>query len=927
MENRAPGPGRRISLLGRASGCALLDGLIEDVRRGEARSLVVRGEAGIGKTALLQYLIESAAGFKVVRAVGVESEMELAYASLHQLCGALIDRLGRLPAPQREALEIVFGLSGGAAPDRFLVGLGVLSLLSEVAEAGPVLCVVDDGQWLDQSSALALAFVARRLLAERVGLVFATRGEPDHLGHLPELELSGLRNGDARALLRSAVRFKLDEGVRDRIIAETRGNPLALLELPRGLTATELTGGFGLLEAPGLLGRIEESFVRRLEPLPEETRLLLLVAAAEPVGDPLLLWGAAERLGIAPAAAGAAEADALLAIGERVIFRHPLVRSAAYRSSSVEDRRAVHLALAEVTDREADPDRRAWHLAAATTGLDEQVAAELERSAARARGRGGVAAAAAFLTQSVALTLDPGRRAERALAAAQAHLQAGAFDEALRLLASAERGPLNELGHARVDLVRGQVEFNSRGGGGAPALTLLEAARRLETLDPALARETYLDAWNAAYYAGQFAPFGTLHEVSRAARSASQPTSAPRPAELLLDALSVLISEGRAAAASKLSAAARVFAEGEIAVAEGLRWGWLARIPAIALWDEERWHQILVRQLQSTREAGLLAYLMVYLNSLGMAMTSRGDFGSASSLIAEADAVREATGTRVGVAAAVTLAGFRGKEPEASALIELGVRNASAAGQGAEIKVCQWVAGVLYNGLGRYEHALAAAQDGSDAVPELPTSGWALPELIEAATRTGKTRLAREALERLAEATSVGDSDWGLGIYARSRALLSEGQAADELYREAIERLSCTAVRTELARAHLLYGEWLRREHRRVDARAQLRAAHDLLTSIGMEAFAERARRELLATGETVRKRTVETLEELTPQELQVARLAADGQTNAEIGAQLFLSPRTVEWHLSKVFGKLGVSSRKELRSALPAVGAVTAAV
>jgi hypothetical protein len=586
-------------LRGRSDECALLDGLVAAVRTGESRSMVLRGEAGIGKTALLEYLVESASDMAVVRAVGVESEMELAYASLHQLCVPLLDRLGGLPAPQREAVEIVFGLSTGPAPDRFLVGLGVLSLFSEVAEECPLLCVVDDAQWLDEASALTLAFVARRLLAEPVGCVFAARDPGEGLQHVSVLEVRGLSNGDARAVLGAAVRFALDDQVRDRIIAEVRGNPLALLELPRGLTPTQLAGGFAMLEARGLLGRIEESFLRRLVPLSPETRLLLLVAAAEPVGDPLLLWGAAQRLGIPLTAGEAAEADGLLSIGGQVIFRHPVLRSAVYKSAAVEDRRAVHLALAQATDQEVDPDRRAWHLAAATTGPDEEVAAELERSAGRAQARGGVAAAAAFLKRSVALTLDPARRAERALAAAQTHLQSGAFDDALRLLASAETGSLDELGRARVELLRGQIAFASSSGGEAPAL-LLKAARQVESLDPTLARETYLDAWGAAWFAGRAARVGTLEEVSAAAMSAPRPTSAPRPPDLLLEGLSALVTEG-SAAASKLRRAVSVFADGEIAMTETLRWGWHAGFAASAVWDEGSQHQVLSRQLQSAR--------------------------------------------------------------------------------------------------------------------------------------------------------------------------------------------------------------------------------------------------------------------------------------------------------------------------------------
>ena len=877
--------------------------------------MILRGEAGIGKTALLEHLIASAGDSLVLRAVGVESEMELAYASLHQLCVPVLDRLGALPAPQRAALDVVFGLGEGAAPDRFLVGLGVLGLFSEVAQERPLLCIVDDAQWLDQVSALTLAFVSRRLLAEPVGIVFASREPREELEHMPELEVRGVRNGDARALLDSAVQTTLDDRVRDRIIAETRGNPLALLELPRGLTATDLAGGFGLPQSHGLRGRIEQNFARRLVPLARETRLLLLVAAAEPVGDPLLLWSAAERLGITPVAA---ETDGLLSIGERVTFRHPLVRSAVYKTAAAEDRRAVHLALAEATDREADPDRRAWHLAAAAPGPDEKVAIELEQSAARAQARGGVAAAAAFLKRSGALSRDPRRRAERSLAAAKAHLQAGGFDEALRLLASADDQSLDALGRAQIDLLRGQIEFATRSGGDAVAL-LMEAARQFESLDSVLARDTYLDAWAAAHFAGRFARSGTSHDVSRAALSAPQSNSAPRPSDLLLHGLSVLVTEGRAAAAPILSQAARAFAVGEISTGEGFRWGFLAASAAYTLWDDDTWHQILVRQLQTARDAGLLANLPIYLHAMSTSAAWRGDFEMADAFLTEADTIAEATGTQLSRVAAVVLVGARGKAAEASALIEVEVRNASAAGQGLGIQTCDWVSAVLYNGLGRYEEALAKARQASEEAPERWVAAFALPELIEAAARTGRTRLAGEALERLAEATGVGDSDWGLGIYARSRALLSEREDAERSYREAIDRLSRTQLRPQLGRAHLVYGEWLRRENRRLDAREQLRLAHELFSRIGMEAFAERARGELQATGEHTRKHEVETRDDLTPQERQIAELARDGLSNPEIGARLFLSPRTVEWHLRHVYTKLGIKSRRELAKALPA--------
>jgi len=905
-------------LRGRSSECALLDDLVSAIRRGESRSLVVRGEAGIGKTALLEYLVSSASDLTVVRAVGVESEMELAFASLHQLCGPMLDRLHLLPGPQRRALEIVFGLAAGAAPDRFLVGLGVLSLFSEAADRRPLVCVVDDAQWLDQVSALTLAFVARRLLADPIGLVFATREPGDPLAHLPELEILGLGDDEARSLLGSAVRFVLDDRVRDRIIAETRGNPLALLELPRGLTATQLAGGFGILGAQALPGRIEESFVRRFQSLGDDARRLLLLAAAEPVGDPLLLWRAAERLGIDPAGVESADTQGLLAIGERVTFRHPLVRSAMYRSAAVEERRAVHRALAETIHQEADSDRRAWHLAAAAAGPDEQVALELERSAGRAQARGGVAASAAFLQRAVALTGDPTRRAERALAAAVASLRAGAFDLARGLLAAADVEPLDELQRARAELVRGEIAFASSMGSAAPPL-LLQAAARLERLDVELARETYLDAWGAALFAGRLASGGDLLEVSRAARNAPRPTGPPRPSDLLLDGLTVLITDGFAASAPLLRQATGAFMSDPSRDQENFRWGWMTTIPSNVLWDEDSWHAITARQVRDARGAGALARLPIDLNAWAILVAWRGDFGAAADAIGEAEAVTAATGSRFASYAALLLAALRGSERDASSAIESMVREAGAGGQGIGVQWAEWVNAILLNGLGRYGQALASARRAAEETPQLFVSLWARPELIEAAVRSGKRELAVAAVESLAEVTTAAGTDWGLGIQARSRALTSGGKVADGLYLEAIERLGRTRLRPEIARAHLLYGEWLRRENRRVDARGQLRAAHDQFTTIGMEAFAERARHELLATGERVRKRTISARDELTSQERQIAQLARDGLSNPEIGARLFLSPRTVEWHLRKVFTKLGISSRRELVGALPA--------
>jgi DNA-binding CsgD family transcriptional regulator len=896
-------------LHGRRSEREALGRLLEAVRGGQSRVLVVSGEAGVGKTALLESLIGSASGFRVARAFGVESEMELAFAALQQVCAPMLDRLDRLPGPQQDALGVAFGVRVGDAPDRFLVGLAVLSLFSEAAEEQPLLCVVDDAQWLDLASAQALVFVARRLLAESVALVFATRDPGEELTGFPGLMIEGLRNGDARALLGSVLRVPLDERVRERLVAETRGNPLALLELPRGLTPAELAGGFGLPDAPGLAGRIEDSFQRRVARLPAETQRLLLVAAAEPVGDPVLLWRAADQLGIGVQAA--ADTDGLLTIGARVTFRHPLVRSAVYRAASPEDKQAVHRALADATDPEVDPDRRAWHLAQATPGFDEDVASELERSAGRAQARGGLAAAAAFLERAAALTPEPSRRASRALAAAQGKHQAGGFDAALRLVAIAESGPLNELRRAQGDLLRAQIAFALSRGTDAPPL-LLKAAKSFEPLDGKLARETYLDALIAVFFPGLLAPGPSVLEVARAARAAPPPSQPPRACDLLLDGLALLITEGYAAGTPTLRTAVNAFHGEDTSQGEGRRWLWVASRVAGFLWDDEAWDVLSARLVQLARDAGALSVLPLALTTRSAVHVFAGELAMASSLHEEVVAVNEATGASPTPYAPLARVTFQGREAEAAQLIEAATSEVMHRGEGHEPTFIHWLTAVLHNGLGRYEEALVAAQQAGE-----DTSwwrNWALVELIEAAARSGKPELAADALARLSQTTAASGTDWALGIEARSRALLSDGEAAETLYREAIEALERTRVRVELARAHLLYGEWLRRERRRLDAREQLRTAHKLFTEFGMEAFAERARAELEATGEHARKRTIETRDDLTPQEAQISRLAADGATNQEIAAQLFISPSTVDYHLRKAFRKLGVKSRHQLK-------------
>jgi DNA-binding CsgD family transcriptional regulator len=849
--------------------------------------------------------------------------MELAFAGLHQLCSPLLDRLPLLPAPQREAAGIAFGLSEGRVPDRFLIGLAVLSLLSAAAEESPLFCVVDDAQWLDRASLQVLAFVARRLLADAVGLVFATREVSEELSGLAEVVVGGLGEADARVLLGSALHHRVDERVRDRIVAEAHGNPLALLEWPRGLTEAELAGGFGVPPArEALSGRMEDSFVRRLAMLPAATQRFLTVAAAEPTGDPVVVWRAAARLGVGAEDVAAAVDAGWVEVAARVSFRHPLVRSAAYRSAPVAERLGAHRVLAEVTDADADPDRRAWHRALASPGPDDDVAGELERSAGRAQARGGLAAAAALLERSVALTLAPALRAERALAAATAHLEAGGFGAATGLLAAAEAGPFDELGGARLDMLRGRLAAASGHGLDAPEL-YLRAAKRFESVDVALARDTYLLALQAACVAGELARGGGIDAAARAVRAAPASTNPPRPVDLILDGLALVTTEGLAAAAPILRMAVDAF-RGDAMPPSFL--GAVGGLSAAAsmLWDAESCHKVASQSVELARDLGALERLPSTLNTLAIALLFEGDLASASFLIAEADMILETTGSSKLTFAAARLAALRGDEADATAVIEATVVKARAAGDVLSLTAALWASATLYNGLGRYDKALTVARDAHSHPP-----GWGshltLHELVEAAVRGGEPSVAAEAVERLAETTGPSGTDWALGIQARCEALRWGGAAAEDHYREAIERLSRTAIRQEIARSHLLYGEWLRRENRRIDARQQLRTAHEMLSAMGIQAFAERARIELLATGETVRKRTVETLIDLTSQELQIARLASDGRTNPEIGAQLFLSPRTVEWHLRKVFTKLNVSSRRQLRDMQPRLGQLAA--
>jgi DNA-binding CsgD family transcriptional regulator len=916
----APNPG--IGFLGRTAERELLGRMLSNVRDGRSAVLVIRGEAGIGKTALLRHAARQASGFRVAQITGVQAEMELPFAGLHQLCSALLTHLDALPPPQAAALRVAFGLDTGPPPDPFLVALATLTLLSAAAEERPLLCLVDDALWLDGASGRTLSFVARRVLAERIALVFAIRepaNRPEFDG-LPELVLEGLDDPSARELLARAVPGRLDERVERRILAETRGNPLALLELPRGMTPVELAGGFAPAAAEDVPGRLEEHYLERVGTLPEPARRLLLLAAADPSGDAALFWGAAQALTSEPADLAPAEEAQLIVVDTRVRFRHPLVRSSVYRSATDDQRRAAHAALAAASSPELDADRRAWHRALAADGPDEAVASELEHSAGRAQMRGGLAAAAAFLERAMRLTVDPSARAGRALGAAMAKHQAGAPEAALAILAGTEAMPLDPLQRAQVEMLRAGIAFTTSRGNDAPAL-LLSAAKQLEPLDATLARDTYLQALMACQLAGRFAP-GAMLEVGRAARDAPRPPSM-RGADLLLDGFAALITEGSAAAAPILRQALDMFRGGDDS---GFRWLFLAEMAAIELWDYDSWHELTTREVRLVRDAGALTVLTTALSVYIYVRIFGGQLVAAESMIEEQRIVTEASGGQMAPHAALILTAWQGHEAELTALIDRTREEVVPRGEGIGLSAAQWVDALLHNALGRHGEALASAQELLD--PPRPFDqaiGWALPELIEAAVRCDRPDVARAGLRQFSEMTRAAGSDWGLGLEARCSALLSDDEEAEPLYLEAIERLARTRVRGEHARAHLLYGEWLHRRDRRADAREQLHTAHRAFEDMGMEAFAERARRELVATGDRALARPQRIHDELTLQERQIAQLARGGLSNPEIGTRLFLSPRTVEWHLRKVFAKLGISSRRELSDALPEAELATA--
>jgi DNA-binding CsgD family transcriptional regulator len=912
-------------LRGRTGECDTLRNLISTVTAGGSQVLVLRGEAGVGKSALLEYTADLASGFGRLQVAGVESDMELAFAGLQQLCAPLLHHLDELPDPQRAALNVAFGRGAGQTPDRFLVGLAVLSLMAAAADDQPLLCVIDDAQWLDEVSVQVLAFVARRLLAEPVAMVFAVRDSPDVLSGLPELQLEGISDAEARDLLESVMVGGIDPRVRDRIVAETRGIPLAILEVPRNVSATELSGGFWISGKRSSTAAIEDDFVRRVHALPEPTQRLLLIAAAEPVGDPALFLRAAQTLDIPVDALAPAEAAGIIEFGTRMRFYHPLMRSAAYRAANLLDRRAIHRALAEATDPNTDPDRRAWHAANAASGPDDAVAAELEASAGRAQSRGGVSAAATFLERATSLTADPVLRGARALAAAHAKRDAAAPAEAHELLSIAELAPLSELQQAQITRMRAQMEFVSSRAGtagavktGEAAAQLLSAAKKLDRLDPDLARETHLEALAAAMYAGRLADPNLLTEVAEAGRaSVNQLPGLSRPVDFLLSGMTSRIIDGPGAGSEQMRSALELWnAHEESSDAKDRSWPFPVAQESAAheLWDDTVLQQIATETVRRARDAGALAALPAALAYRAGVHVYMGEFRSAATLLEEVDAINASIGFAPRKYHSLNLAAWRGIESDAVELVASAAAEGAAKGEGRLVGLTKLLSTILFNGLGRYDEALAAARECCE-YEDLGFYSWCLYELIEAAVHLGDSGSAASAAQQFEQRAGASGTDWGLGMVAAANAMLATDDTAEDLFTEAVERLARAKVALHGARVRLSYGEWLRRKNRRLDARGQLNAAHEMFTTMGAQGFAERARRELAATGEKVRKQPLHTGDHLTAQEAQIAQLAAEGLTNQEIGAQLFISTHTAEWHLRKVFVKLGITSRRQLRT------------
>jgi DNA-binding CsgD family transcriptional regulator len=906
-----------VSLIDRIEEKRALRLLLKAVTDGYSGSLVLRGEPGIGKTALLDYAIDQASGMQVARLAAAESEMEAGFAALHQLLIPFLPGMDMLPAPQREALRSAFGMTmtEAGAPDRFLVGLGTLTLLAGLASQQPLLVAVDDGQWLDQASADVLAFVARRVHAASIALLFAVRepaGRQLPLDGLNELRLTGLSERAARDLLATVIDCPLDDDLAAWLIAGANGNPLALMELPDELRDGRLAGRLRLPEQFPVGTLLRQRFLRQVNALPADTRTLLLLAAADPSGDPELLWRTAATLGLTPDAAATAEAERLLTVLPRVSFRHPLIRSAVYYGASASQRRQAHQALAATSDPELDPDRRAWHLAEAASGPDEWVAAELERSAGRATQRSGYVATAAFLARAAEMTPDRGRRAARRLAAAQADLAAGNPAQALTLLERAAPALGSPLERAMARRLYGGLRVAlGRGHGTVPFL--LESARTLLSLDSRLGRDTLLEAMEAAIFFQRNGGTQDAAEVGRTAVPAPADGS-QAAADLLLDGLAVRFTDGYQAAVPYLRRAIKA-----LRASTDVRWFGLGCLVAADLWDLSAWRVLASHWTALARQRGALTDLQVAMSLLAGAEQVLGRLDACQALIAEAAEIAGATGNP-GLIGTDTrgydlLAALHGQEAETRERVAAREREWLQRGGGGG-DMGTYALTILEIGLGRHHaalpHALRIYHDDL-----LYVGAVALPEVVEAAARSGEHEVAAAALARLTQRARASGTPWALGLLARSEALMAADGDAEQRYRDALGHLGESLAMPDLARAHLLYGEWLRHRRRRAEARQELRTAYDMFSSMELAAFARRAQVGLNALGEHRQGPGSATRVPLTAQEERIARLVAEGASNSQAGAELFLSPNTIDYHLRKVFRKLDITSRTQLVRAL----------
>jgi DNA-binding CsgD family transcriptional regulator len=912
--------GPAVRLVGRRAEQEALHELLDSVRAGISRAVVIRGEPGAGKSAFLQDAVDAAPDLQIVRIAAVESEQALAFAGVHQLLHPLLPVADRVPEPQKRALHVAFGQRSGPPADRFLVGLAVLTLLSRAAESRPLLCVVDDAQWLDDESANILGFVARRLLADPVGVLVAaeetTPAEP-RLPELPEIGLRGLSVQDAGELLAERIGHPVDGGVTERLVTGTGGNPLALLEAVRDLSCDQLAGRAPLPEPVPIGHRLEESFARRIRELSPESRMLLLLAAADQPGRPGRLWRAAAALGIPESAAVAAEEAGVAVFWPSVLFCHPLVRSAVYATATTFQRRRAHQTLAAASDGDADIDIRAWHLAAAAAGPDEEAAAEQEAAAERARSRGGYAAAATLLERAALLTAEPERQAERRLSAAQAQFLAGVVGRADELVTEAIPALRNPLSQAQATRLRGRIQY-ARGEVAEATATLFTAAQRLQGIAPRTARDALLSALEATVFAGWAATSPLLHLIARVAGELP-PTGEPpnSPANLLLRGLTVRVTDGYAAAVPDLRRAVQAFCSGGIDRDLALHQVELAAIAAADLLDDAAVDELTGRWIQRAREAGALARLAVGLAFRSVFVDApQSRLTAARAGEAEAHELGEVTGNSAVVpptgAHTLAILAWAGREAQARETAGAVAQEAPRRGAVGEMALATSSMAILELGLGNYEAAVAALLPAwTDDTPLVGTR--ALPDLVEAAVRAGKQPLAAQALARLDERARATGTPLALGLLARSGALLAAPDRAREDYEAALRLLRQTGAEPQIARAHLLYGEWLRRQRRRREARDQLRTAHEMFDALHLDAFAERARVELRATGEQAQRRQPGHPEKLTSQEARIAALVSRGEANRDIATQLFISPSTVEYHLHKVFRKLDVTSRTQL--------------